>query len=72
MILESGGVLHQQPLQLQLQGQQNQLNNSQNNSSNRVSSGSTTPNSQTNPARSRPWHDFGRQNDADKIQIPKL
>lgn len=21
--------------------------------------------------RSRPWHDFGRQNDADKIQIPK-
>lgn len=23
-------------------------------------------------ARSRPWHDFGRQNDADKIQIPKL
>ena len=22
--------------------------------------------------RSRPWHDFGRQNDADKIQIPKL
>ncbi|KAJ1524392.1 hypothetical protein ONE63_010892 [Megalurothrips usitatus] len=24
------------------------------------------------PPRSRPWHDFGRQNDADKIQIPKL
>ncbi|XP_052123726.1 protein grainyhead-like isoform X1 [Frankliniella occidentalis] len=24
------------------------------------------------PARSRPWHDFGRQNDADKIQIQKL
>lgn len=24
------------------------------------------------PARSRPWHDFGRQNDADKIQIPKV
>lgn len=22
--------------------------------------------------RSRPWHDFGRQNDADKIQIPKM
>lgn len=22
--------------------------------------------------RSRPWHDFGRQTDADKIQIPKL
>lgn len=24
------------------------------------------------PSRSRPWHDFGRQNDADKIQIPKV
>lgn len=23
-------------------------------------------------SRSRPWHDFGRQNDADKIQIPKM
>ncbi|KAG8254335.1 Grainyhead-like protein 2 [Homalodisca vitripennis] len=23
-------------------------------------------------ARSRPWHDFGRQSDADKIQIPKV
>ncbi|XP_031335956.1 protein grainyhead isoform X3 [Photinus pyralis] len=23
-------------------------------------------------SRSRPWHDFGRQNDADKIQIPKI
>ncbi|KAF6215956.1 hypothetical protein GE061_000293 [Apolygus lucorum] len=22
--------------------------------------------------RTRPWHDFGRQNDADKIQIPKV
>ncbi|XP_049293651.1 protein grainyhead-like isoform X1 [Anopheles funestus] len=22
--------------------------------------------------RSRPWHDFGRQNDADKVQIPKI
>lgn len=22
--------------------------------------------------RSRPWHDFGRQNDADKVQIPKM
>ncbi|CAB0000974.1 unnamed protein product [Nesidiocoris tenuis] len=22
--------------------------------------------------RTRPWHDFGRQNDADKIQIPKI
>ncbi|XP_058053895.1 protein grainyhead [Anopheles bellator] len=24
------------------------------------------------PPRSRPWHDFGRQNDADKVQIPKI
>uniref|UniRef100_A0A182NLP5 Uncharacterized protein n=1 Tax=Anopheles dirus TaxID=7168 RepID=A0A182NLP5_9DIPT len=24
------------------------------------------------PPRSRPWHDFGRQNDADKVQIPKM
>ncbi|KAL4712651.1 hypothetical protein ACJJTC_007948 [Scirpophaga incertulas] len=24
------------------------------------------------PPRTRPWHDFGRQNDADKIQIAKL
>jgi transcription factor CP2-like protein len=24
------------------------------------------------PSRSRPWHDFGRQNDADKVQIPKI
>lgn len=23
-------------------------------------------------SRSRPWHDFGRQNEADKIQIPKM
>ncbi|XP_067631060.1 protein grainyhead isoform X6 [Eurosta solidaginis] len=34
-----------------------------------TSLGSTTPNGTT---RSRPWHDFGRQNDADKIQIPKI
>ncbi|XP_055380149.1 protein grainyhead isoform X2 [Condylostylus longicornis] len=26
----------------------------------------------TATTRSRPWHDFGRQNDADKIQIPKI
>lgn len=26
----------------------------------------------TPATRSRPWHDFGRQNDADKIQIPKM
>lgn len=35
-----------------------------------------SPNSSINssPAttRSRPWHDFGRQNDADKVQIPKM
>ncbi|XP_046393209.1 uncharacterized protein LOC124161070 isoform X2 [Ischnura elegans] len=29
--------------------------------------GGTTPG-----GRSRPWHDFGRQNDADKVQIPKV
>ncbi|XP_022915231.2 protein grainyhead isoform X2 [Onthophagus taurus] len=32
---------------------------------------SQSPGSQTSN-RSRPWHDFGRQNDADKIQIPKI
>ncbi|XP_059615608.1 protein grainyhead isoform X2 [Phlebotomus argentipes] len=26
----------------------------------------------TPSTRSRPWHDFGRQNDADKVQIPKI
>lgn len=26
----------------------------------------------TSTRSSRPWHDFGRQNDADKIQIPKM
>ncbi|XP_050323639.1 protein grainyhead isoform X4 [Bactrocera neohumeralis] len=34
-----------------------------------TSLGGSTPNGAT---RSRPWHDFGRQNDADKIQIPKI
>ncbi|XP_063928371.1 protein grainyhead isoform X2 [Zophobas morio] len=39
--------------------------------SQRNSSSSQSPGSQTT-SRSRPWHDFGRQNDADKIQIPKI
>ncbi|XP_068083486.1 protein grainyhead [Anabrus simplex] len=35
--------------------------------------GSTQGSGQTTVgSRSRPWHDFGRQNDADKIQIPKI
>lgn len=34
-----------------------------------TSLGGTSANGTT---RSRPWHDFGRQNDADKIQIPKM
>lgn len=29
-------------------------------------------NSTLNSSRSRPWHDFGRQSEADKIQIPKM
>lgn len=36
---------------------------------------SPTTSISSNPAStrsSRPWHDFGRQNDADKIQIPKM
>lgn len=32
----------------------------------------TSIGSATAPPRSRPWHDFGRQNDADKVQIPKI
>nr|XP_015834450.1 PREDICTED: protein grainyhead isoform X2 [Tribolium castaneum] len=39
--------------------------------SQRNSSSSQSPGSQST-SRSRPWHDFGRQNDADKIQIPKI
>ncbi|XP_049824299.1 protein grainyhead isoform X4 [Aethina tumida] len=39
--------------------------------SQRGSSNSGSPGSQPT-SRSRPWHDFGRQNDADKIQIPKI
>ncbi|XP_066248636.1 protein grainyhead isoform X3 [Euwallacea similis] len=38
--------------------------------SQKSNSSSQSPGSQT--TRSRPWHDFGRQNDADKIQIPKI
>ncbi|XP_063703092.1 protein grainyhead isoform X2 [Culicoides brevitarsis] len=32
----------------------------------------TSIGSNSHTTRSRPWHDFGRQNDADKIQIPKI
>ncbi|XP_072401779.1 protein grainyhead isoform X3 [Diabrotica undecimpunctata] len=39
--------------------------------SQRSNSSSQSPGNQTT-SRSRPWHDFGRQNDADKIQIPKI
>ncbi|XP_050313252.1 protein grainyhead isoform X2 [Anthonomus grandis grandis] len=39
--------------------------------SQRSNSNSQSPGSQST-TRSRPWHDFGRQNDADKIQIPKI
>lgn len=39
--------------------------------SQRSNSTSQSPGSQAS-SRSRPWHDFGRQNDADKIQIPKI
>ncbi|KAJ8736372.1 hypothetical protein PYW08_007028 [Mythimna loreyi] len=40
-----------------------------------VEDGRATPAAHHSPAqapRTRPWHDFGRQNDADKIQIAKL
>ena len=39
------------------------------------SNGRNTPAPQSGGAvqkSTRPWHDFGRQNEADKIQIPKL
>uniref|UniRef100_A0A6P7GHK1 Protein grainyhead-like n=1 Tax=Diabrotica virgifera virgifera TaxID=50390 RepID=A0A6P7GHK1_DIAVI len=39
--------------------------------SQRSNSSAQSPGNQTT-SRSRPWHDFGRQNDADKIQIPKI
>ncbi|XP_034933822.1 uncharacterized protein grh [Chelonus insularis] len=67
VVLESGTVVHHQPLQLQLQQghAQAQVQRSL------VNATPTNP-STPNPPRSRPWHDFGRQNDADKIQIPKI
>lgn len=38
-----------------------------------TNSSSTNTSISSQPStRSRPWHDFGRQNDADKIQIPKM
>ncbi|XP_055323114.1 protein grainyhead isoform X2 [Sitodiplosis mosellana] len=38
-----------------------------------TNSNSTNASISSQPStRSRPWHDFGRQNDADKIQIPKI
>ncbi|XP_032685588.1 protein grainyhead isoform X4 [Odontomachus brunneus] len=69
VVLESGAVIHHQPLQLQLQQSHAQA---QVQRSGLVSAGATNPNPNPNPPRSRPWHDFGRQNDADKIQIPKI
>ncbi|XP_056645184.1 protein grainyhead-like isoform X3 [Diorhabda sublineata] len=39
--------------------------------SQRSNSSSQSPGNQPT-SRSRPWHDFGRQNDSDKIQIPKI
>ncbi|XP_076761290.1 grainy head isoform X2 [Xylocopa sonorina] len=70
VVLESGAVLHHhQHLQLQLQQSHTQA---QVQRGTLVSSAATNPNPNPNPPRSRPWHDFGRQNDADKIQIPKI
>ncbi|XP_076225783.1 grainy head isoform X2 [Nomia melanderi] len=69
VVLESGAVIHHQPLQLQLQQSHAQA---QVQRGTLVSSAATNPNPNPNPPRSRPWHDFGRQNDADKIQIPKI
>ncbi|XP_039303357.1 protein grainyhead isoform X1 [Solenopsis invicta] len=68
VVLESGAVIHQ-PLQLQLQQSHAQA---QVQRSSLVTAGATNANPNPNPQRSRPWHDFGRQNDADKIQIPKI
>ncbi|XP_071573030.1 uncharacterized protein Grh isoform X3 [Temnothorax nylanderi] len=67
VVLESGAVIHQ-PLQLQLQQSHAQAQVQRSS----LVSGATNPNPTPNPQRSRPWHDFGRQNDADKIQIPKI
>ncbi|XP_020279945.1 uncharacterized protein LOC109852831 [Pseudomyrmex gracilis] len=70
VVLEPGAVIHHQPLQLQLQ--QSHTAQAQVQRSGLVSAGATNPNPNPTPPRSRPWHDFGRQNDADKIQIPKI
>ncbi|KOX77113.1 Protein grainyhead [Melipona quadrifasciata] len=69
VVLESGAVIHHQPLQLQLQQSHA---HAQVQRGALISSAAANPNPNPNPPRSRPWHDFGRQNDADKIQIPKL
>ncbi|XP_054010434.1 protein grainyhead isoform X1 [Hylaeus anthracinus] len=68
VVLESGAVIHHQPLQLQLQQGHAQAQVQRG----ALVSSAATPNPNPNPPRSRPWHDFGRQNDADKIQIPKI
>ncbi|XP_059470528.1 protein grainyhead isoform X2 [Neocloeon triangulifer] len=49
------------------------LNQQRSNSSGSLASPNASNTSIGTPGgRSRPWHDFGRQNDADKVQIPKL
>ncbi|KAK0161171.1 hypothetical protein PV327_009671 [Microctonus hyperodae] len=68
VVLESGAVIHHPPLQLQLQQNHNQTQVQRG----IVNANTTNPPTTPNPPRSRPWHDFGRQNDADKIQIPKI
>ncbi|XP_046435585.1 protein grainyhead isoform X1 [Neodiprion fabricii] len=72
VVLENGAVVHHQPLQLQLQQGHGQVQVQRGGSGGLVASGASNPNASQNPPRSRPWHDFGRQNDADKIQIPKI
>ncbi|XP_065342396.1 protein grainyhead isoform X4 [Cloeon dipterum] len=49
------------------------LNQQRSSSANSLASPNASNTSIGTPGgRSRPWHDFGRQNDADKVQIPKL
>jgi hypothetical protein len=49
------------------------LNQQRSSSANSLASPNNSTSSVTTPGgRSRPWHDFGRQNDADKVQIPKV
>ncbi|XP_076285586.1 protein grainyhead-like isoform X2 [Lasioglossum baleicum] len=69
VVLESRAVIHHQPLQLQLQQSHAQA---QVQRGALVTSAAANPNPNPNPPRSRPRQDFGRQNDADKIQIPKI